>query len=122
LARFVKGDIVITSWTGQDGVPKRRPVLILATWEWADDQERHWDDYMTCMVTTKTGRDMHSIDLSDPKCIVNGALHYPSVARYTNISVKQDSDLTRKVCALSADKLDEVLTSLRNLLASPEKG
>jgi len=115
LARFVRGDVVVIEHVGSDGNVKRRPAVVLTSWEWFDNGGGSHHDYWISIISTQV-RDNWSVEL-DPCDITGGTLHrLPCRVRCTNMLVAAEWQLLRKVCNLTPTKIAEVLTVTQSLL------
>jgi len=111
----VRGDLVTIDYIGGDGNPKRRPAVVLTSWEWTDNTGGTHTDYWITIISTQT-RDSYSVEITAGD-IESGVLHsLPCRVRCTNILVTTEGQLIRKIGNLTAAKLQEILAATKSLL------
>ena len=116
MARYVKGDLVLMPFpfSGEAGY-KHRPALVLASWDYAGGT-----DYLTCLVTTQKASDPHLMSLTRTDT-AGGSLAQDCYLRPTYLFATDEQQISRRLDHLKPDKLNQVLQTVVNVLASESR-
>ncbi len=108
MAKFVKGDVVVVPFPFSDLTQaKRRPALVISKLE--------GDDLILCQITSKNIKDSYAISIDD-KDFEMGGLKQPSNVRPNRIFTADSHIVLYKVGNLSANKLNEVIEKVVEII------
>ena len=117
MGRFVKGDIVASTFPFSDGSGnKKRPSVVLATWQ-VNTGGLSFNDCLICMISTKDDLDDYTIELL-PGDTTDGKFRFrtSSVIRPTYLYAVQEDLIINRIDSLSSEKLSEVLRVITGLI------
>jgi len=108
MGAFVKGDVVVAPFPFSDlSAAKKRPALVVATLT--------GDDVILCQITSRAIADGYAIPLADAD-FTSGALRRSSNIRPNRLFTAESSIILYRAGTLSADKMQEVLAKLADIL------
>lgn len=111
MARYVKGDIVSVNFPfSSDTQFKLRPAIVLASWPYLGSR-----DYLVCMISTQDDEDPFQMELHKQDTI-GGAFQEKCYVRPTYTFTASERRMNRKICSLSAEKMNAVLKVLHGLI------
>ena len=109
MGKPVAGDVVVLPFPQTNLQPgKRRPALVVA--------DLSGDDLILCQITSQTHRDSYSIPL-DVSDFQTGQLSVRSYIRPNRLFTVEQSVIISTAAHVTAKKLDETLTKLRQLFS-----
>jgi len=110
VAKFVKGDVVVVPFPFSDLTQaKRRPALVVSPLE--------GDDLILCQITSQYVRDNYAVPLND-KDFETGGLKQPSNVRPNRIFTADSHIVLYRVGGLKADKLNEIIERVIDIIRS----
>lgn len=117
MGRFVRGDVVVVPYPLKSGESKRRPALILSEIEYGSGT-----DYLVCIMTGQNDpNDGAAIEVSHADAIEGEYMKDDDTGtcyiRPHYIWTCVEAVIIRRIDRLSGDKMDEVLTVVRTMLA-----
>jgi len=108
MGAFVKGDVVVAPFPFSDlSAAKKRPALVVATLT--------GDDVILCQITSRAIADGYAVPLADAD-FTNGGLRRTSNIRPNRLFTAESSIILYRAGTLSADKMEEVLGKLVDIL------
>jgi len=109
---YKRGDIVLVSFPFTDlSSSKRRPALVVSP----DSFNEATSDLILAAITSEVSEDSPLV-IAESDCI-GGSLPKPSALKPTKLFTIHSTLIVKKVCALRADKLTEVLEDLRRFFS-----
>ncbi len=117
MGRFVRGDVVVVPYPLKAGESKRRPALVLAEVEYGPDT-----DYLVCIMTSQNDpNDGAAIEVSHADAVEGEYMKDDDTGtcyiRPHYIWTCVEAVIIRRIDRLSGDKMNEVLASVRAMLA-----
>ncbi|MGB3639448.1 MAG: type II toxin-antitoxin system PemK/MazF family toxin [Rivularia sp. (in: cyanobacteria)] len=108
---FAKGDVISVPFPFSDAsTTKRRPALIIA--------QSDSNDIILCPITSKPGRD-YEIKLEDKDFRIGKLILSPCYIRPNIIATVAKSRVIRHIGKLKDDKINEVITTIIEILQKP---
>ena len=110
--RYRRGDIVLVSFTFTDvSSSKRRPALVVSPDSFNEQMQ---DVVLVALTSNVAGDDQIEIE---PRDCVEGILPKRSAVKPAKMFTIHSSLLVRKICALRAEKLEQVLGGIRTFFS-----
>ncbi len=109
MGSFTRGEIVLFPFPYTDLTNRKlRPCLVIS-----EDMK---EDIILCQITSKKiSKDIYSVELKKNETI-NGNLMVDSYIRSNMIFTATKTQITRKLCSISNDKYNEVVSVIRKII------
>ena len=108
MAKFVKGDVVVISFSFSDrSQSKRRPALVIAPLE--------GNDAILCQITSKTIKDTYAISIDDTD-FVSGNLRQPANIRANRLFTADSHIILYRVGSIKKEKLTQVVEKVVEII------
>ena len=111
MANFQRGDIIILPFPFSDATgAKRRPALVLAELPYFGGM-----DYLVCMITSRDGRDPHSLEIL-PSDLSAGQLAVQSYLRPLYLFAAESNAIVARIGKLKSAKTSSVIKIITSVI------